>query len=233
MLLKTQSGSAVSGRVLARVAQHELAGPLLLQRQLLASARERLSDEVSQEVGLVEDCVADMLAVLDLLRALGDPTGPAPPVPLSSVLDRTRRRYPDLAIAVTGPAGRSAVDGCRAPAVVGNLVANVEQHADRAASRTLRCARRGGHVQLVLRQSGPRPAAVDEALRRADPPDGRHGLGLWLVRLLAHQMGAGLSAVSDPVRQDWELRLRLPVLPSSGVPWGSRNSSRLPYGSCA
>ncbi|HEU0101760.1 MAG TPA: ATP-binding protein, partial [Mycobacteriales bacterium] len=105
-------------------------------------------------------------------------------------------------------ASRSAVDGARAPVMLENLVGNAARHGV-AEGTSLHARLDAGHVRLDLRQSGGVPTAVLRALRSAEPPAGRRGLGLWIARRLCDQMGGTVRA-ADGRGQTWVLRVVLP-----------------------
>lgn len=218
------AAACISAELLARVAQHELAGTLAVQRRLLAVARARLhaAGVALDELDLAARCTEDAVVVLDALGALAGPTaatgaascrGAAAPTRLGDVVRRVVRGRGHVAVRLSAPASRSTVDGARAPVMLENLVGNAARHGV-AEGTSLHARLDGGHVRLDLRQCGDVPLGVLRALRSAEPPPGRQGLGLWIARRLCDQMGGTVRARAGR-GQTWVLRV---VLPCPAVP---------------
>lgn len=210
--LPAQGPATVSAELLARVAQHELAGTLAMQRRLLALTLTRLQSLglVLDELELAARCTDDALAVLDALGALAvpHPAATAAPARLGDVVRRVTRGRRHVDVRVSRPAWRSAVDGARTPVLLENLVGNAARHGTPEGT-SLHARLDGGRVRLELHQRGDVPAGVVRALGAADPPAGRQGLGLWIARRLCDQMGATVRA-GDGRGQTWVLRVLLP-----------------------
>ena len=204
--------NAASGaHLLARVLRHGLYGALRIQEQVLSRAvrADACDPSLEPDLDLAHALAQEMLGVLDVLAVLAAPTRPPTPVRLGEVLGPLLRHH-EVAALCTRPAQDSVVDGGPAPAMLRNLLANATEHAAPGSVR-LTGRRRGHLVSVRLHQDGRRPPEVVHALRRRQPPPGRQGLGLWLVRLLCDQHGARLRTASGP-GPSWTTTLELPVV---------------------
>lgn len=125
-----------------------------------------------------------------------------------------------LDVRVSRAAAPQPVDALRTERVLCNLLENAQRHGPSAGPIDLTARRRrGGGLELAVRDPGRLTADVRAHLERDEPPTGWRGLGLWIARRLALAMGGSLGAAevrgADGPRL--ALRLRLPlVIPTSG-----------------
>jgi signal transduction histidine kinase len=203
--------AASGAHLLARVLRHELFGALRIQEQVLSRAARSLPGDplLVPDLDLAHALAQEMLGVLDVLAVLAAPTRAPVPVRLGEVLGPLLRHH-EVAALCSRRAQDAVVDGGPAPALLRNLLANATEHAPPGSVR-LTVRRHGPRVCVRLHQDGPRPPEVVQALRRRQPPPGRRGLGLWLVRLLCDQHGATLRTGLGP-GPSWTTTLELPVV---------------------
>lgn len=205
--------AALGPTLLARVAHHELAGVLAVQYDVLGVVRARLArrGEDCAEVDLARAQARDMLDVVELLSALAEPSTRPRTGMLGDVVARLGRSYAPLAVRLSHGAARTGVDAHRLPTVLGNVVANARSHgSDRVVD--LVGGVRGGRLQLDLCHAGPSPRGAAGFLSAQEPPAGRRGLGLWLVRHLVHQMDGTVRVLERADASAWTLRLSVPRL---------------------
>jgi len=220
--------AASGAHLLARVLRHELYGALRMQEQVLARAGRAgtIDPGLAPDLDLAHALAQEMIGVLDALAVLAAPIRVPRPVRLGDVLGPLLRHH-DVNALCTRPAQDAVVDAGPVPAILRNLLANATEHAAPGTVR-LTCRRRGPAVSVRLHQQGPRPPEIVHALRRGQPPPGRQGLGLWLVRLLCDQHGATLRTGSG-AGPDWTTTLELPVVGRSGaVPAHQPGGERYP-----
>ncbi|GAB2686418.1 ATP-binding protein [Thalassiella azotivora] len=241
-----QPATAPAPSVLARVAEHELLGPLRVQRRLLHTLRERhrrvpgppvwpvagghpqadpaddVGPDLDGDLDLAIACADDVLGVLDLVVALASGRRDPEPCPVDEVLVRACRPWA-LVPHVTRPAARTTVDGRRLLAVVRNLVANASQHALEPGPVRVRATLLRGRVQVRVHQPGRLPDVVPHALARREPPAGPRGLGLWLVHRLVDDMFGSVVARQDPDRTTWSVRVQVPACQLPGDEQGGQD----------
>lgn len=198
--------------MLARVAHHELAGALAMQHDVLGVARARLQrcGEDCAEVDLAREQVRDMLDVVDLLSALAEPTTGCRTGTLGEVVERVGRSWSPLHVRLSAAAARADVDAHRLPTVLTNVVANARTHGPAGSAVDLVGGVRGGRLLIDLRHQGRSPRGAAEFLSAQEPPAGRRGLGLWLVRRLVQQMDGSVRLVERADASAWILRLSVP-----------------------
>jgi heavy metal sensor kinase len=212
-------------------ASHELRTPLAALRMELELAlrRERTRDELEQALRSAAEETERLAQLAEDLLVLARAHGGSLPVhrerlPASELLAGVRERY----AARTHEAGRELeieaddglelrVDRLRAEQALGNLVENSLQHGGRRV--VLQAVRRGGHVELHVRDDGPGfpgelIAHAFEPFSRGDPArTGGAGLGLTIVQVVAEAHGGAAHAQSS---DGWtDVWLELPDEPGS------------------
>ena len=197
--------------LLARVAHHELAGALAMQHDVLGVARARLErcGEDCTEVDLAREQARDMLDVVELLSALAEPSSGRRTGTLAEVVGRVSRWSP-LQVRLSAAAARANVDAHRLPTVLTNVVANARTHGPAGSSVDLVGGVRGGRLLIDLCHQGRSPRGAAEFLSAVEPPAGRRGLGLWLVRRLVQQMDGSVKVLERADAAGWTLRLSVP-----------------------
>lgn len=198
--------------LLARVAHHELAGALAMQHDVLGVARARLErrGEDCTEVDLAREQARDMLDVVDLLSALAEPSADRRTGTLADVVGRVSRTWSPLRVRLSTAAARANVDAHRLPTVLTNVVANARTHGPAGSSVDLVGGVRGGRLLIDLCHEGASPRGAAEFLSAEEPPPGRRGLGLWLVRRLVQQMDGSVRLLERDDASAWTLRLSVP-----------------------
>jgi two-component system sensor histidine kinase RegB len=197
---------------LAAGAAHELSTPLstiaVVARELERSLTDDVSPEVRIDLQLVRDQVGRCREILDRMAAHAGENVGEPLAPLTirrwieSSLDgfsaraRVRVEASEEDAEIVGPP-RALADALR------GLVKNAVQASPPGEQVTLRVAAAGGRVRATVldRGSGMTPdvlARVGEPFYTTKGPGEGMGLGLFLTRALAEQLGGVFQIVSRP-----------------------------------
>jgi PAS domain S-box-containing protein len=205
----------------ANVVSHDLRNPLTLasgQLQLLAelceSGADENADEVAERIGTIEDAhermrriIADML---DLARH-GQPVDDLETVPLRSVVSRAwdvATSDADATIEVASDLGTVRAHEGRLTQLFENLFRNAVEHAGHDVGVTVGLLDDGAGFYVV--DDGP---GIDEKDREAvfepgfSTADDGTGLGLGIVRTVAHAHGWSVSLADSDGGARFEVRL--------------------------
>jgi two-component system sensor histidine kinase RegB len=212
---------------LAAGAAHELSTPLstiaVVAKELQRALAENPSEEVRQDLQLVREQVARCREILDRMsanagEAAGEPLARITlPAWVDAALDGFMAR--DRVVVEMGPgAAEAAVEGPpRAMAdTLRGLLKNAVQASGPGLSVTLRCSAGDGRARVAVIDQG-RGMPADILARVGEPffttkvPGEGMGLGLFLTRTLAEQLGGELELASRP-GIGTEARIELPAV---------------------
>ncbi len=196
----------------------------LLGEEMPAEERRRFLENLRAESGRIEQIVERLLqlSALEARSGLRAPARIDAAALLAEVADgfRSAGRAAGLALLV-GPSAGGAVRGERAllREALANLVQNAVEFSPRGGCVALAAHADGGRVEFVVEDEGP--GIPDYALGRIferfysleRPATGRKstGLGLALVREIAHLHGGEVELVNRPGGRGAQATLRLPA----------------------
>jgi signal transduction histidine kinase len=195
----TRKTAEPAGDLLLRSVCHELRPPIATLSSLARAMETQPSADRRAEMGrLATEYAAHALSVLaeadSMAAGMSDRTGES--VPLEQLLPSVAATVPArrLSIATTAAAAQWPVHRQHTRQILINLVGNAARHS--VGRIVLNARQRLGRLRLTVTDDGGPTPPLRRALHRDTPPDGDHGLGLWVVRHLAATHGGRLHARS-------------------------------------
>lgn len=182
--------------LLIRVTCHELRGPLGALRGLLHVVADPAADDATRTAALElaranVDQVALIVGLLADGALIAARAAPGATRPLGEVLAEAVRGRPRVLLrTVGGP----PVDAVRVRRIVDNLLDNAIAHGPAGSQIVVEGTGAVDHAVVVVSDAGKLTADVAEALAAEEPPAGKRGLGLWIVKSLARQLDGSVMA---------------------------------------
>ncbi|MGI5149764.1 sensor histidine kinase [Plantactinospora sp. CA-294935] len=203
--------------LLLRMFCHELRSPIESLRSLTRALTEdsgTLSpDERRGMATLAREQAAHLTdlwrQVVSMTQSLAEPVDRL--VPLSQVLPTAlpAGAPPRLTVRLSRGAGGRLVPAHRVRQILLNLVDNALRHGPAGGRVRVSASVRAGFLVLVVADEGRSCRPLLAALRRAAPPPGISGLGLWIVRHLVAAEGGTITVCR--AAQGIAVRVSLPA----------------------
>jgi two-component system sensor histidine kinase RegB len=211
---------------LAAGAAHELATPLgtiaIVAKELLRSAPSDVSQDMRADLQMIRDQVARCRDILDRMSAnAGETAGePLQPLGVQAWIDAALENFPDGArVVVEGTPEALTSEVLGPPRALADMLRGLFKNAVHASPEGapvgLRVALERGRVRATVTDRG-RGMSPDVLGRVGEPfyttkgPGEGMGLGLFLTRALAEQLGGDFRIASHP-GQGTEATLELPA----------------------
>ncbi len=200
---------------LAAGAAHEMGSPLTTIAVAAAELEDTAGPALRDDLALIRRETERCRAILARMSAEAGvhPGETLTPVVMSDTLERVRARFGDDAGRIFADADPSAVVHAPAAAVE-RALAGLVDNALRAAPAPVRVEAvvRGAHVTLAVHDSGPGIPSdilgkIGEPFFTTRPPGQGMGLGVFLARRLAEELGGTFQLASAPGRTTATLTL--------------------------